>query len=251
MKLFGCRKVQGRPESRTARSERMWYLATALSSLPLGAALHGRIAHQLEAPLQALIAAQQEDRADALQRCAQALGVIEIALCSLDPVGQAVVRAGPHETADVRAQLEQTVDDAAAGVARRARDENHAGKTAIVAVNPCRKLRPPTGPISPAQKKPAVGAPSVSSSAEASWSGTSNMCEPRPLQVKSSAPAAPSEPRACAWARSASRRSSSADAASLTCRRTVCPMRTGSPIAIAPDSRSAPMIGRTRKSPRW
>ena len=32
-----------------------------------------------------------------------------------------------------------------------------AGKTAIVAVKPCRKLRPPTGPISPAQKKPAVG----------------------------------------------------------------------------------------------
>ena len=32
--------------------------------------------------------------------------------------------------------------------------------------------------------------------------------------------------------------------------RTVCPTRTRSPIAIAPDSRSAPMIGRTRKSPR-
>lgn len=44
----------------------------------------------------------------------------------------------------------------------------HAGNTAMVAVNPCRKLRPPTGPISPAQKKPAVGAPRESSTAEAS-----------------------------------------------------------------------------------
>ena len=31
----------------------------------------------------------------------------------------------------------------------------------MVAVKPCRKLRPPTGPISPAQKKPAVGTPSA------------------------------------------------------------------------------------------
>jgi hypothetical protein len=39
MKLFGRRKVQASPESRTARSERMWYLATALVRSPLGAAL--------------------------------------------------------------------------------------------------------------------------------------------------------------------------------------------------------------------
>ena len=77
--------------------------------------------------------------------------------------------------------------------ARRARS-SLAGKTAIVAVNPCRKLRPPTGPISPAQKKPPAGAPSASSIASASWSATSNMCEPRPLQVNSSAPAAPGGP---------------------------------------------------------
>ena len=31
--------------------------------------------------------------------------------------------------------------------------------TAIVAVKPCRKLRPPTGPISPAQKNPPAGTP--------------------------------------------------------------------------------------------
>ena len=31
--------------------------------------------------------------------------------------------------------------------------------TAIVAVKPCRKYSPPTGPISPAAKKPAAGAP--------------------------------------------------------------------------------------------
>ncbi len=33
------------------------------------------------------------------------------------------------------------------------------GNTASVAVNPCRKLRPPTGPISPAAKNPAAGTP--------------------------------------------------------------------------------------------
>ena len=37
------------------------------------------------------------------------------------------------------------------------------GKTATVAVNPCRKLRPPTGPISPAAKNPAAGIPPRSS----------------------------------------------------------------------------------------
>src|SRR5581483_4318490 len=35
----------------------------------------------------------------------------------------------------------------------------HPGKIATVAVNPCRKLSPPTGPISPAAKNPAAGAP--------------------------------------------------------------------------------------------
>ena len=39
---------------------------------------------------------------------------------------------------------------------------SHAGKTAIVAVKPWRKFRPPTGPISPAAKNPPAGAPSTS-----------------------------------------------------------------------------------------
>ena len=37
--------------------------------------------------------------------------------------------------------------------------EVHRAKTATVAVKPCRKYSPPTGPISPAAKKPAAGAP--------------------------------------------------------------------------------------------
>jgi hypothetical protein len=35
------------------------------------------------------------------------------------------------------------------------RQSSNSGKTASVAVSPCRKALPPTGPISPAQKKPA------------------------------------------------------------------------------------------------
>ena len=86
-------------------------------------------------------------------------------------------------------------------------------KTASVAVKPCRKLRPPTGPISPAQKKPPTGAASASSTASASWSATPNMPRPRPLQVNISAPAAPPSPIAPACTASASRRSASAEIA--------------------------------------
>ena len=76
------------------------------------------------------------------------------------------------------------------------------------------------------------------------------MWEPRPLQVKSSTPAGRAAPSASVCACSASRRSSSADAPSRICIRTVCPTLTRSPMARLPDSESAPMIGRTRKSPR-
>ena len=61
------------------------------------------------------------------------------------------------------------------------------------------------------------------------------MCEPRPLQVNSSAPAGGRLGRAPRPAsRSAARRSSSAEAPSRTCMRTVCPTRTRSPTAIVP-----------------
>src|SRR5207302_9415124 len=56
-----------------------------------------------------------------------------------------------------------------AGLNRQAGSKN----TARVAVKPCRKARPPTGPISPPQKKPASApVPSSSSTAAASWSGS-------------------------------------------------------------------------------
>ena len=87
--------------------------------------------------------------------------------------------------------LGQRAGDEIAQLAAICASAHSAANTAIVAVKPCRKLRPPTGPISPAQKKPPAGTPSASSTAVASWSGTSNMCAPRPLQVNSSAPAGP------------------------------------------------------------
>jgi hypothetical protein len=48
--------------------------------------------------------------------------------------------------------------DRRALAAARAPAARQAAKTASVAVKPCTKLRSPTGPISPAQKKPAAGA---------------------------------------------------------------------------------------------
>ncbi len=64
-----------------------------------------------------------------------------------------------------RARAGETARDRVADATRRAGDEGraagdvHPGNTATVAVKPCRKLIPPTGPISPAAKKPAAGAP--------------------------------------------------------------------------------------------
>ena len=56
--------------------------------------------------------------------------------------------------------------------------ELHAN-TATVAVKQCRKYPPPTGPISPAAKKPAAGAPaSASATASASWSARPNIDAP-------------------------------------------------------------------------
>ena len=82
----------------------------------------------------------------------------------------------------------QAARDGVAEPARRAGEQDgppgevHAGNTATVAVNPCRKGSPPTGPISPAAKKPAAGAPASSSSrARASWSGVAE--HPAPAAV--------------------------------------------------------------------
>ena len=70
-------------------------------------------------------------------------------------------------------------------------DRNLRWNRARLAVNPCRKLRPPTGPISPAQNAPAIGSgPSSRSTTPASWSGVPKRCCPRPLHVNSSAPPA-------------------------------------------------------------
>ena len=125
------------------------------------------------------------------------------------------------------------------------------GKTATVAVKPCRKGSPPTGPISPAAKKPAAGAPASSSSrVSASWSGVPNIASPRPLQVKTSAPAgiaaaqrlAP-QARAPGAGRGRPRRRR-ARAGARPCRPAPARRRVS-----VPASGSAPMTPRTRKSP--
>src|SRR5581483_2455584 len=117
-------------------------------------------------------------------------------------------------------------------------------KTASVAVNPCRKALPPTGPISPPQKNPASeSVPSASATTRASWSGSGNMFVPRPLHVKRSAPAGLT---GSSTAR-ARRRSASAEPASRTKNRSVCPTLTVSPRTSAPLSSSAPSRPRMRK----
>src|SRR5205085_678295 len=110
------------------------------------------------------------------------------------------IRAAPGEQ-QLRPPVAEGSGDRVAQPARRAREQHgpsrdvHGGKIATVAVNPCRKLSPPTGPISPAAKNPAAGAPASSRcSAPASWSGAPNMSRPRPLQVNTTAPAGPPPP---------------------------------------------------------
>ena len=95
-----------------------------------------------------------------------------------------------------------------------------------------------------AQKNPASESPPSSSAAvRASWSGAEKRLVPRPLQVKSSAPAARSPSSAAARF---SRRSASAEASSRTWKRSVWPIRTASPTASAPDSSSTPVRLRIR-----
>ena len=124
------------------------------------------------------------------------------------------------------------------------------GNSAIDAVKACRKFCPATGPSSPAQKNPATGiSPSIFASSPASWSGSENSRDPRPLQVNSSAPAARRPPRAVDSRSRVRRRSSSAESASRTWNCTVRPTSTPSPTAMAPESGSAPATPRIRKSP--
>src|SRR4029450_7834558 len=53
----------------------------------------------------------------------------------------------------------------------------------MLAVKPCRKFRPATGPISPSANKPATGRPGhVSASTPASWCGSGDRRGPRPLR---------------------------------------------------------------------
>src|SRR4051794_32910511 len=76
---------------------------------------------------------------------------------------------GPPDRVDEERQREHRYEDRGDDDQEEPGAVHQAGKTAMVAVKPCRKLCPPTGPISPAQKKPAVGTPRESSSAAASW----------------------------------------------------------------------------------
>ena len=125
------------------------------------------------------------------------------------------------------------------------------GNTATVAVNPCRKLRPPTGPISPAAKKPAAGAPpSSSSTTAASWSADAEHRAARVhcRRTRARPPAArrPSRPPAAAALGAGphppiGRRGRAAARPGLRAP--------GAPTATLPESGSAPRSPRTRKSP--
>ena len=67
-----------------------------------------------------------------------------------------------------------------------------ARNTATEAVRSCKKLRPPTGPISPAARKPATGTSSarLARTHPMSWFGSSNIRLPRSLHEKIKAPTA-------------------------------------------------------------
>ena len=81
----------------------------------------------------------------------------------------------------------------------------------------------------------------------ASWSGSPNSPRPRPLQVKTSAPAGRRPPSASRRSPSASRRSRSAEPASRACSRTTVPGSIAAPTDTVPASGSAPIRPRTRK----
>ena len=124
----------------------------------------------------------------------------------------------------------------------RADRARHGPKTATVAVKPCRKYSPPTGPISPAAKKPAAGAPA---SSRVDRGGV----VVRAAEHRLAAAVAGEHQRAGGRrARraprmrmpSASRRSRSALAASRACSRTTWPGRTSAPTDDRPLSGSAP-----------
>src|SRR5439155_9394896 len=95
---------------------------------------------------------------------------------------------GEHEPAPRNVQAPgDGMADAAGGAGEQdgSTPQVHGANTATVAVKPCRNVCPPTGPISPAAKKPAAGTPpSSSATAAASWSGMPNIARPRPLQLK-------------------------------------------------------------------
>ena len=86
------------------------------------------------------------------------------------------------------------------------------GKTATVAVKPCRNDSPPTGPISPAAKKPAAGAPaSASATVSASWSAVGEQVAAAAVAGEHAArPPGVRPPSAAMRTPSASRRSRSA-----------------------------------------
>ena len=103
---------------------------------------------------------------------------------------------------------------------------------ARLAVKPCRKLRPPTGPISPAQNAPASGdRPEQLVDQAGVVVGHAEEARPAPVAGEQRAP-----PRRARRRRASARRSSSAAAASRTWNWTVWPTSTRSPTASAPVS---------------
>ena len=129
--------------------------------------------------------------------------------------------------------------------------EVHAAKTATVAVKPCTKYSPPTGPISPAAKKPAAGrAAELVVERRRRRGGRGRTCRRRARCTRTAA----RRPAAGRRAPSCARRARRAGRGRRCRRRARAGARPGRaapalPTATWPVSGSAPTSPRTRKSP--
>ena len=132
-----------------------------------------------------------------------------------------------------------------------------------VAVKPCRNVSPPTGPISPAAKNPAAGAPASSSATgAASWSASPNM----PAAAAVAGEHAARRPAGARRARAAQRRAPRAGRGRRTRRRgragarpgrggpsaptATAPVRGSAPISAAHEEVALHVVGLVRRRPR-
>jgi len=134
MKLFGCRKVQ----REAGFAHQPLGLDVVARDGVGGVTARGRAARQEHDPLDArfarrgeqlvgaVVAAQQEDGADAVQRISEGLRPVEFADDRLRPLRERAVAAVAHERADRLAGRDERAHHGASRVARGTGDEMHA-----------------------------------------------------------------------------------------------------------------------------